>query len=147
LHAKPCLVGLAAEIKKTVKLSTEPSFLATITQPTAESKESSFACREHVEGLRRIGFWPWIAPLHRLVWLTYHGVPAPLTWEIGTEVDLQCCRICAPVWCRNAHTKKLKAALNDRLRINSGCLKLGVPSSVPLHFPSKPIQGTLYLQA
>ena len=29
----------------------------------------------------------------------------------------------APAWCRSTHTKKLDVALNDTLRIISGCLK------------------------
>jgi len=29
----------------------------------------------------------------------------------------------APAWCRSTHTKKLDVALNDTMRIISGCLK------------------------
>ena len=39
---------------------------------------------------------------------------------------------CAPVWCRSAHTRLIDSALNDALRIVTGCLRLTPTNHLPV---------------
>jgi len=38
---------------------------------------------------------------------------------------------CAPVWCRSAHTRLINPAINDALRIVTGCLRPTPADNVP----------------
>jgi len=42
---------------------------------------------------------------------------------------------CAPVWCRSAHTHLIDPAINDALRIVTGCYTRGQPSN-PRRYPT-----------
>ena len=41
-------------------------------------------------------------------------------------------KYCAPVWCRNAHTRIIDSVLNDALRIVTGCLRPTPTDHLPL---------------
>jgi len=39
---------------------------------------------------------------------------------------------CAPVWCRSVHTRLIDPAVNDALRIVTGCLRLTPADNLPI---------------
>jgi len=39
---------------------------------------------------------------------------------------------CAPVWCRSAHTRLIDPAINDALRILTGCLRPAPADNLPI---------------
>jgi len=39
---------------------------------------------------------------------------------------------CAPVWCRSAHTRLIDPAINDALRIVTGCLRPTPVDNLPM---------------
>jgi len=39
---------------------------------------------------------------------------------------------CAPVWCRSAHTRLIDSAINDFLRIVTGCLRPIPTDNLPI---------------
>ena len=38
---------------------------------------------------------------------------------------------CAPVWCRSAHTRLIDPAINDALRIVTGCMRFTLTDNLP----------------
>ena len=47
---------------------------------------------------------------------------------------------CAPVWCRNAHTRLIDSVLNDALRIVTGCLRFTPTDHLPILLGIQPAE-------
>jgi len=47
---------------------------------------------------------------------------------------------CAPVWCRSAHTRLIDPAINDALRIVTGCLRPTPADNLPIFAGTQPAE-------
>ena len=56
---------------------------------------------------------------------TLHIATLPLVYSTA--------EYCAPVWCRNAHTRLIDSVLNDALRIVTGCLRPTPTDHLPVY--------------
>jgi len=79
----------------------------------------SLTYRRHLESLRK-KLTSRVALMRRLAGSGW-GAGATTLWTATLALVHSTAECCAPVWCRSAHTRLIASAVNDALRIVTGC--------------------------
>ena len=83
--------------------------------------DRSLTYRPHLEALRK-KLCARVSLLKRLA-VTAWGASAKTLRTAALSLVYSIAEYCAPLWCRSAHFRLIDSALNDALRIVSGCLR------------------------
>ena len=91
--------------------------------------DRSLTCRRHLESLRK-KLTSHVALLRQLAGCSWGS--GATTLRIATLALVHStAEYCAPVWCRSAHTSLINPAINDTLRIVTGCLRPTPADNLP----------------
>ena len=114
---------LAVTVDGTIRYTQNPSYVG-------DTLDHQLTFRQHLEGLctkvraRNC--------LLRLLAGSAWGAHTSVLRTSESAVVYNATEYPAPAWCRSIHTKKLDVALNDRLRIITGCLKPTLRELLPI---------------
>jgi len=112
-----------------VKCNNETLFFCSEAKYLGVTLDRSLRYRQHLESLRK-KLTSRVALLRRLAGFGW-GAGAT-TLRIATLALLHStAEYCAPVWCRSAHTRHIDPAINDALRIVTGCLRPTPANNLP----------------
>ena len=128
------------EAKRELKVYNNGGLLPLCPTPTylGLKLDRSLTFRHHLVALRR-KLSSRVTLLKRLVGSGW-GAGAK-TIQIATlSLVYSTSEYCAPVWCRSAHTRLIDSALNDALRIVTGCLRPTTTDHLPVFSGIQPAE-------
>ena len=111
------------EAKRELKVYNNSRLLPSCPTPTylGVKRNRSLTFRYHLVALRK-KLSSRVTLLRRLVGSGW-GAGAKILRIATMSLVYSTAEYCAPVWCRNAHTRLIDSVLNDALRIVTGCLR------------------------
>jgi len=92
--------------------------------------DRSLTYRRHLEPLRK-RLTSLVALLRRLAGSSWGAGATTLRTATLALMD-STAEYCAPVWCRSAHTRIIDPAINDVLRIVTGCMRPTSADNLPI---------------
>jgi len=107
----------------TLPFCSEPKYLGV-------TLDRSVTCRRHLESLRD-KLTSRVALLRRLAGSGWGAGATTLRTAALALVD-STAQYCTPVWCRSAHTCLIDPAINDTMRIVTGCLRPTPADNLPI---------------
>jgi len=114
---------LKVKNNETLPFCSEPKFLGL-------TLDRSLTYRRHLESLRK-KLTPRVALLRRLTGSGWGA--AVTTLRIGTLALVHStAEYCSPAWCHSPHTRLIDPAINDALRIVTGCLRPTPADNLPI---------------